>query len=123
MVLYEPDPAVIRAGAFVELCRLLDTHLLDPQIAYVAGNEVHASPFAQAFAVEEIHLFGLRTLNRRLQALEIGAVELKKRGVPFAPEELRPQLRLLPGGRPAVVLFTRLGEKRVMIIATRLSAK
>lgn len=119
MTLYEPDPAVIRAGPFAELCALLDAHLFDPQIAYLAGNARHTSPFAQPFAVEEIHPFSLRTLNQRLHALGIGAVELKKRGVPFAPEELRPQLHLVPGGRPAVIFFTRRGAQRIMLIAAR----
>ncbi len=124
MVLHEPDPAVIRAGAFPALCRLLDAHLVDPTLAYLAGPRpaqgTPAEPFVCSFRVEEIHPFHLKALNRRLQALGIGQVELKKRGAPFAPESLRNRLRLTPGGRAAVIFFTRLEGRPVMLLARRL---
>lgn len=124
MVLHEPDPAVIRAGAFPALCRLLDAHLVDPTLAYLAGPRpaqgTPAEPFVCSFQVEEIHPFHLKALNRRLQALGIGQVELKKRGAPFAPESLRTRLRLTPGGRAAVIFFTRLEGRPLMLLARRL---
>ncbi len=124
MILHEPDPAVIRAGAFATLCRLLEAHLLDPDLAYLAGRRpalgTPAAPFVRSFQVEEVHRFHLKTLNRRLRALGVGRVELKKRGAPFAPESLRHRLRLVPGGRPAVVFFTRVGCRPTMILARRL---
>jgi hypothetical protein len=119
MVLYEPDPAVIRAGAFAELCIALDAHLFDPQIAYLVAAEVRPTPFAEAFRILEVHPFSLKQLQARLAALGIGQVELKKRGAPFAPESLRGRLKLRRGGRPGAVLFTRQGDARVMIVAER----
>jgi hypothetical protein len=59
-------------------------------------------------------------LNQRLQSLGIGEVELKKRGFPVEPETLRPQLKLSPGGRRGVVIFTRRGDERLMLLAERL---
>lgn len=122
-ILYEPDPAVIRAGAFAELCVALDAHLLDAQIAYLvsreSGGAPRATPFAAAFRVEEVHTYSLKLLNARLQARGIGVVELKKRGVPFEPESLRGRLRLAPGGEDGVVFFTRQGNRRVMLLARR----
>lgn len=126
-ILHEPDPAVIRAGSFAELCQRLHAHLFDPQIAYLvspaggADAEMAACPFVQSFRVEEVFPSSLRQLNRRLQAQAIGQVELKKRGVPFEPESLRPRLRLTPGGRDAVVIFTRQGQKRITILGQRLA--
>ena len=121
--LHEPDPAVIRAGPFAELCEMLGAHLFDPQIAYLvgpaspAGSE--AAPFAQSFQIEEIHPFSLKTLNRRLQALGIGQVELKRRGPPIEPESLRPRLKLVAGGRPGVAILTRRGDERLLLMARR----
>jgi len=121
--LHEPDPAVIRAGPFAELCAMLDAHLFDPQIAYLVGprraEESAAAPFVHSFAIEEIHRFSLKTLNRRLQALGIGQVELKRRGPPIEPESLRPRLKLVAGGRPGVAILTRWGEKRLLLMARR----
>ncbi len=119
MVLYEPDPAVIRAGAFAELCAQLDAHLFDPQIAYLAAHQRRATPLAQAFHVLEVHPFSLKQLQARLAALEISRIELKKRGAPFAPESLRGRLKLPSGDRPGVVIFTRQGDARLMILAER----
>ncbi len=119
--LHEPDPAVIRASALGRLCTLLDAHLFDPQIAYLVSPTRQSHPLAQSFQIDEVHPFRLKLLNRRLQALAIGQIELKKRGFPVAPEELRPRLKLVPNGRSGVVLFTRQGDQRLMLIGRRMS--
>ena len=118
-VLYEPDPAVIRAGAFAELCELLNAHLVDPHIAYLVAADLRQTPFTSAFLVREVHPFNLRHLNQRLRALGINSVELKKRGAPFEPESLRSRLKLPRQGGAGVVLFTRLENAPIMIIAQR----
>jgi hypothetical protein len=120
LFLHEPDPAVIRAGAFAPLCEQLSAWLFDDQIAYLVAAVQQSSPLVQTFVVREVHDFSLRRLNQRLEALDIGAVELKKRGFPTEPESLRPRLKLQPGGRPLVVIFTRRGDQRLMILAERL---
>lgn len=118
--LHEPDPAVIRAGALGALCERLGAWLFDPQIAYLIAPDWRPDALVQSFRVDEVHRFALKTLNRRLQALGIGAVELKKRGFPVEPETLRPQLKLVPGGKSATVLITRRGDERLMIIGERM---
>jgi len=117
--LHEPDPAVIRAGAFAPLCQMLDAHLFDPQIAYLVSPTLMQSQWVQTFQIEEVHPFKRKLLNQRLKALGIGQVELKKRGFPVEPETLRPQLKLVAGGRAGVVIFTRRGEQRLMLIGHR----
>lgn len=119
LFLHEPDPALIRAGAFGALCMRLNAYLFDPQIAYLVSPAYQPEPLVQSFRIEEIHPFGLKLLNQRLQALQIGRVELKKRGFPAEPEQLRSQLTLQPGGRAAVVIFTRRGNERLMLIGQR----
>lgn len=124
-LLHEPDPAVIRAGAFAELCARLDAHLFDPQIAYLVGPaaavEGAGAAFVQSFLIEEIHPFSLKTLNRRIQALGIGQIELKRRGPPIEPESLRRRLGLVEGGRPGVAILTRRGDERLLLMARRVA--
>ena len=137
-LLYEPDPALIRAGCLAWLCRRLNAHLFDPEIAYLVGtagggpgpnHPVHTH--VQAFAIEEIHPFALKLLNQRLQALGVARVELKKRGFPVEPEALRPRLKLARQGRDAVVIFTRVadrdgsshGDEHLMLIGRRLGGE
>lgn len=122
MALHEPDPAVIRAGAFAPLCQALGAHLFDSQIAYMVGDAAISHPLVQSFRILEIHPFHLKTLQARLQALGMSRVELKKRGAPFAPESLRGRLKLPAGNRAGVVIFTRQGDERLMLLAERLLA-
>jgi len=119
MFLYEPDPAVIRAGALAPLCARLDGHLFAPDIAYIVAPRFRPEALAQGFAIEEVHRFSLKLLNRRLAALGVGQVELLKRGFPQEPESLRPRLRLTQGGRPAALIFTRRGDEHWMLIGRR----
>jgi SAM-dependent methyltransferase len=122
MFLYEPDPAIIRAGALAPLCARLNGHLFAPDIAYIVASTFNPEALAQAFLIEEVHRFSLKLLNQRLAALEVGQVELLKRGFPQEPESLRPRLRLTPGGRSAAVIFTRRGDERLMLIGRRMNA-
>ncbi len=119
MYLYEPDPAVIRAGALAPLCAQIGGHLIAPDIAYIAALAYRPEALAQVFAIEEVHRFSLKRLNQRLAALKVGQVELLKRGFPQEPESLRPRLKLTPGGRAAVVIFTRRGNENLMVIGRR----
>lgn len=121
MTLHEPDPAVIRAGTFMPLCKALGAHLFDHQIAYLVGDEAITHPLVQSFRILEIHPFHLKKLQARLQALGISRVELKKRGAPFAPESLRGRLKLAGGDQAGVVIFTRRGDEHLMLIAERLA--
>lgn len=122
--LYEPDPALIRASALAELCQTLTAHLFDSQIAYLVSPRL-ASPILQAkcavrcFQIDEIHPFKLKLLKQRVLSRAIGDIELKKRGFPLEPETLRSQLRLTPGGEPAVIFFTRRHNQHLMLIAHR----
>lgn len=121
-LLYEPDPAVIRAGALAEIAEQLGAWQFDAQIAYlVATGEARPTPFARVFRVIEVHRFSLKLLNERLAALGVGRVEIKKRGFPVEPEELRGRLKLVKGGVARVIFLTRRGEEHVMFIAERIA--
>ena len=106
-------------NGFAPLCQALGAHLFDSQIAYLVGEQAITHALVQSFRILEIHPFNLKTLQVRLQALHFGRVELKKRGAPFAPESLRGRLKLPPGERAGVVIFTRQGDARLMILAER----
>jgi len=121
MVLCEPDPAVIRAGALAPLCDRVAGHLLDPAIAYIVADAYRPEPLAQVFAIDEVHPFSLKLLNRRLQAHGVGTVELLKRGFPQEPETLRPRLRLVKGGGAAAVILTQQDGRHIMLIGRRLA--
>ena len=121
-VLDEPDGAVVRAGLVRPLAAQLGLAQLDPQIAYLTGAQAVHSPFVRGFTVEEVHPYNLKRLNARLQALGVGTVELKKRGVAWEPEALRPRLKLA-GPHRRTVIFTRVGAAPLMLICTPLPGR
>jgi hypothetical protein len=115
---YEPDGAVIRARLIGDLGRDLGGRMLDPQIAYLTADTARATPFASCFRVRETLPFDVRSLKRELAARGVGVLEIKKRGVDIDPAALRKQLAL-SGTESATLIVTRIGEKRVALLADR----
>jgi len=118
--LYEPDGAVIRARLIGDLARSLDARMLHPQIAYLTADTARATPFASCFRVAETMSLDEKAIKRELKARDIGTLEIKKRGVDIDPAEFRKRLSL-KGSRSATLLLTRLGERRVAILADRVA--
>jgi hypothetical protein len=115
---YEPDGAVIRARLIGDLARQLDARMLHHQIAYLTADEAVQSPFAACFRVVETFSLDERTLKRELKARGIGTLEIKKRGVDIDPASFRKKLS--PSGpNSATLILTRLGERRVALLAER----
>jgi hypothetical protein len=113
--LYEPDPALLRAGLVATLSAQLNAHQLDPDIAYLTSDALTPTPFARAFVIEESFPFRLKRLRERLRALRVGQVTVKKRGSPLEPEALIRQLRLT-GPESRIVFLTHVrGEAWVLI--------
>lgn len=116
--LYEPDPAVLRAGLVTTLAAQLDARQLDADIAYLTAPRLQATPFARAYAIEDALPFQLKRLRERLRALHVGRVTVKKRGSPLEPEALIKQLRL-DGPEERVVVLTHVAGKAWALIGRR----
>ncbi len=114
-ILYEPDPAVIRAGLVEHLALMLGAAKLDPEIAYLTADIAQPTPFARAFRVLEAFPFGLKRLRARLRALDAGIVTVKKRGSPLDTDALARQLRG-DGKRDLVVTLTQVRGKPYALI-------
>jgi hypothetical protein len=116
--LYEPDGAVLRAQLLSELAQQTQAGVVSQHIAYLTSNQYFQTPFAQAFRVTEVLPAKEKTLKKALRARDIGALEIKKRGSDIDPMTLRKRLSLR-GQKTATVIFTRLGQKHVAILAER----
>ncbi len=117
--LYEPDGAVIRARLIGDLARNTSAHMISERIAYLTSNVFTPTPFAHAFRVREEFPLDVKTISRELHARNIGILEIKKRGVDIDPAEFRKLLKPKGNGR-ATLFLTRIGEKRVALLAERL---
>ncbi|MET0296147.1 MAG: class I SAM-dependent methyltransferase [Microbacterium sp.] len=116
--LHEPDGAVIRARLIGDVARSLDAGMLDERIAYLTSDAALTSPFVASFRVREEVPADPKRLGAALRARGIGRLEIKKRGVDIDPAAFRRALKLR-GDAEATVFVTRIGAKRVAILADR----
>jgi SAM-dependent methyltransferase len=100
--LYEPDPAVIRAGALATLAELLDARSPQAGIAYLSADLLQETPFATAFEVLAELPFDERGLRRWVQEQGVGTLEIKVRGIDVDPAVLRKRLK--PAGKASATL-------------------
>jgi len=115
--IYEPDPAVLRAGLVRTLGAQLEAAQLDPDIAYLTSDQVFETPFARVWAVEDWFPFGLKRLRTYLRERGVGRVVVKKRGSPLQPEALIHDLRLR-GDQERVIFLTHLRGRHIVVICT-----
>jgi hypothetical protein len=113
--LYEPDPAVLRAGLVADLGWQLSAAQLDPEIAYLTAENKTPTPFARVWAVEDWLPFGVKRLRAYLRQRGVGRVVVKKRGSPLQPEELAHALHL-KGDQERVVFLTHLRGRPIVVI-------
>jgi hypothetical protein len=113
--LYEPSPAVMRAGLVRTLAAQIGASMLDRKIAFLASDRLQPTPFARAFHVVEVMPFQLKRLRARLRAMGIGPLSVKKRGSPIEPEALIRDLGLR-GETPGTVVLTHVRGRPYALI-------
>ncbi len=119
--IYEPDGAVIRAGAVAVLGQMLGAALLDPSIAYLTSAQLTSTPYASAFAVERVLPYDPKVLRSWVTDEKIGILEIKKRGIDVDPARLRRQLRPR-GPANATLILSRTNDGARAIVARRIPA-
>lgn len=103
----DPDGAVVRAGLVRHYGARHGLWQLDPDIAYLSGDELPAA--VRGFEVLERLPFDERRLRHALTALDCGTLEVLVRGVRVDPDGLRRRMRLRGSGSLSVII-TRLGS-------------
>jgi len=103
----DPDGAVVRAGLVRHYAARHGLWQLDPDIAYLSGDQLPEN--VRGFEVLEELNYSERRLRQALSARDIGAVEILVRGVDVDPDTLRTRLRLR-GSQPVSVVIARIGS-------------
>jgi SAM-dependent methyltransferase len=119
-LLYEPDPAVLRAGLVAQLAAQLGAAQLDASIAYLTADQLVPTPFARAWQIHEWLPFNLKRLRARLRAYNAGVVTVKKRGSPLDTDALARQLRGR-GDTPLVVVLTQVQGQPAALLCSELA--
>ncbi|MDQ4119314.1 MAG: class I SAM-dependent methyltransferase [Actinomycetota bacterium] len=108
--LLDPNPAVTRAGLVSELARRTGTSKIDPRIAFLTGDAPVATPFARTLQVIDSAPWNQKQLPARLRALDVGAVDVRRRGLAGDVDALVRKLRLT-GSRHATLVMTRVRDR------------
>jgi len=115
--LLDPSPAVTRAGAVADLAASLDAWQIDPQIAFLSADTPLRTPFGRCLQIETSLPFGVKPLAAELRRLDIGSIEVRRRGLAGDVDDLRRRLR--PSGtRRATVVLTRVVNKPWAFVCT-----
>jgi hypothetical protein len=109
-VLLDPNPAITRAGLVEDLARSLGAWKIDEQIAFLASDRDPQSPWARSLIVLNSLPWKVKEIAARLRALEIGAVDIRRRGLAGDVEQIRKQLKLQGRGR-ATLAMTRVNNQ------------
>jgi len=117
---FDPDPAVVRAGLIDLLCAEAGFARLDDAEEYLTADELLESSFVTPFRVLRDLANNERGIKKALRELGCGRLEIKARRLPIEVERLH---RAMPtgGDRPLVLLFARVAGKARAIIAERVA--
>ena len=108
--LLDPSPAVTRAGGVADLAAMLDAWQIDQRIAFLSADEALHTPFGRCMEVLASLPFGVKPLVVELRRLDIGAIDIRRRGLAGDVDDLRRRLRT-SGSRRGTVVLTRVLDK------------
>lgn len=89
--LVDPDPAVVRAHLVRHYAARHGLTLLDPHLAYLTGSRSPAG--VRSFEVLDTAAFSERTVRDWVRRDGVGTLEIKQRGTPVVPDDLRRRIR------------------------------
>lgn len=115
--LFDPNPAVTRAGLVAELARQLGAWQIDPMIAFLSADEPVLTPFARTLRVVESAPWHEKRFAARLRELGIGTADIRRRGLAGDVERIHRRLRL-HGAGTAVLVLTRVANQPCGLICT-----
>ncbi|HEY3735193.1 MAG TPA: SAM-dependent methyltransferase [Streptosporangiaceae bacterium] len=108
--LFDPNPAVTRAGLVRDLALTIGAWQIDEQIAFLSADVPAETPFARMLRVIDSAPWNQKRLPARLRALDIGAVDIRRRGLAGDVDQLHRQLKL-DGSRRATLVMTRVADQ------------
>jgi hypothetical protein len=110
-VIIDPDAAVVRAHLVRHYAARHGLWLLDPRLAYLTGSAV--PPGVRGFAVLDSAPYREKTVAGWARRDRIGTLEIKQRGTPIIPDDLRRRLRPAltgPTTAAATLVVARIGR-------------
>lgn len=118
--LYEPDPAVLAANLAGDLAQILCWKQVEAAIPYFTSEILALHPLWSSFRIEDVLPWRRERVKSLLRERNIGQLEIKKRGVPLDPAQVR--LQLQPRGENSgVLILTRHGKQVQALLCERVT--
>jgi hypothetical protein len=114
-VLLDPNPAITRAGLVEDLARSIGAWKIDEQIAFLSMDRDPQSIWARSLIVLDSLPWRVKDIAARLRNLDIGAVDIRRRGLAGDVEQIRKQLKL-KGSKRATLAMTRADDQPWCVI-------
>jgi hypothetical protein len=108
-----PDGAVVRSGLVRHYAARHGLWQLDPQIAYLTGDELPAD--VRGFRILEQLKYSEKAVRQELTRRNCGTLEILVRGVDVDPAVLRPRLKLR-GSESLSLVISRVGRSAVAYV-------
>ncbi len=115
---YEPDAAILASNLVGALAAEHGWWAFSSTVGYLAGRFPVNDAATNAFEVLDVLPLHVKKLARHLRERKIGRIEIKHRVIDLSPEQLRRDLKP-QGENAATLLLTRVGERRIAIVARR----
>ena len=101
--LFDPSPAVTRAGLVADLGQLIGAWQIDPMIAFLSSDEPVRTPFARTLRVLESAPWHEKRFAVRLRELGIGSADIRRRGLAGDVAQIHRRLGLGRQHRPCAL--------------------
>jgi hypothetical protein len=119
----EPHPCLIRSGYLAEFFQTCTIGLFDHRIGYgISTKLLQSTPFFSSFEIIDYFNFNYKLLQKRITQLNWNKeTEIKKRGFPELPDEVRKKLRFaINSNECGVILLSQQDKQKIVFLARRI---
>lgn len=116
--LFDPDPAIVRAGLVADFATAASARVIDPHLAYLVSHTPLPPPLrpaARAWRVLAAGPYDPRRLRATCAEHGIGHLEVTGRGRHLEPARVRRDLKLPGGGQRGILVVMALGPERTTL--------
>lgn len=118
-ILFEPDPAIIKAGLIDSLARRFGLKRWSSRGVFLRGNEIIPEFPGRQFTLQNVEPWQRKRVGKYLRDHNIPAAAIIRRDFPLKPEELRKQFKLGESDCTFLIFTSDFKDKRVMIHAEK----
>ena len=114
--LYEPNSAILKAGAFNSISKQLQVLKLHKHSHLYTNDEVIEFP-GRCFKIESVIAYN----KKELKDLNITKANITTRNFPETVEQIRKKTRIKDGGNKFLFFTTNLNEEKIVLVCSKLN--